>query len=80
MSNSHKTETISQRLLQAVLSFSKHPDSDTYASDHEYNGAYNNRFLTNGYAQGLATNLVVYIYLALAIVVLWALCELKDCI
>lgn len=46
----------------------------------DYHGVYNNRFRTNGYAQLLATNLVVYLWIALGLAILWALCELKDCL
>lgn len=46
----------------------------------EYHGAYNTRFQTNGYAQLLGINLVVFLYLALVIGCLWILCELKDLI
>ena len=36
--------------------------------------------MTNGYAQLLATNLVVFLYLALIVGILWIICEIKDII
>mgnify|MGYP000942721217 CR=1 FL=1 len=67
-----------QRLLSGFQSVSIAESSGEH--EYEYHGAYNNRFLTNGYAQLLGINMVVFLYLGLAVVVIWAICELKDLI
>ena len=65
-------------LFDVTQALSESDEDGTYDSQLQYHGAYNNRFRTNGYAQLLATNLVVYLWIALVIAILWALCELKD--